>query len=66
MQLLRRSALGLVGVYNLLPEDVVQAGIVANFQGKLQDLLKARAQSGCEDWPLTFSPRVPLWQHPLR
>ena len=29
-------------------------------------LLKQRAVAGCEDWALTLSPRVPLWQHPLR
>ena len=65
LEVLRRSALGLVAVYNLLPPDVVQAETMKNFQGNLQELLKARANSGREDWPETFSPRTPLWKHPL-
>ena len=57
-ELLRRSALGLVAVYNLLPADVALEHSVAAFQKKLQQLVKARAAAGCEDWVLTFSPRV--------
>ena len=64
--LLRCSALGLVKLYNLLPGDAVAEETVADFQKKLQDLVKARAAAGCEDWPLTLSPRVPLWRHALR
>ena len=64
--LLRRSALGLVKLYNLLPEDTVAEVTVAGFQRKLQDLVKARAAAGCDDWALTLSPRVPLWKHALR
>ena len=65
-ELLRRSALGLVSVYNLLPEELVCEKEVKSFQSKLQEVLKQRAAAGCEDWKETFSPRVPLWKHPLR
>ena len=61
----RRSALGLVAVYNLLPHTAVQHEAVKDFQKTLQELLKARAAEGHEDWPETFSARVPLWRHPL-
>ena len=66
LEVVRRSALGLVAVYNLLPPEVVQSKTVKRFQEQLQEQLKARARAGCEDWPLTYSPRVPLWRHPLR
>ena len=66
LEVLRRSALGLAGVYNLLPTEVVAETTVAGFQRLLQNLLKERATSGCEDWEQTFSPRVPLYLHPLR
>ena len=65
-ELLRRSALGLVAVYNLLPKEVVTANTVKDFQKQLQGLLKQRATAGCEDWAETLSPRIPLWKHPLR
>ena len=65
-ELLRRSALGLVAMYNLLDEELVSETSVKDFQGKLQALLKERATAGCEDWAQTLSPRVPLWRHPLR
>ena len=66
LNMARRSALGLVAVYNLLPADVVQLDNVKDFQRALAGLLKKRAQAGCEDWQLTCSPRVPLWRHPLK
>ena len=63
---IRRSALGLVAVYNLLPPNVVKRTDVKEFQKKLQDLVKERAAANCEDWAETFSPRVPLYGHPLK
>ena len=62
---LRRSALGLVGVYNLLPEFVVAHETVSDFQKELQDLVKARAATGDDNWPGLFSPRHHLANHPL-
>ena len=65
-ELLRRSALGLIAVYNMLPPELVLAKTVKEFQSNLQELLKTRAKEGCDDWAETLSPRVPLWCHPLR
>jgi hypothetical protein len=62
---IRRSVLGLVTIYNLLPCFVVHAETVSIFQSRLQDVLKERALAGCADWAETFSPRVDLGQHPL-
>ena len=49
-ELLRRSALGLVAVYNRLPEKTVVEDSVKDFQRKLVSLVKERAQANCEDW----------------
>ena len=65
-ELLKRSALGLVRVYNWLPANTVSATTVKAFQARLQSLLVERANSGCEDWTSTFSPRLSWWNHPLR
>ena len=45
----RRSAFGLVSVYNLLPRTVVQHETVKAFQQSLAELLKERATVGCKD-----------------
>ena len=66
LNVIRRSALGLVAVYNLLPPEVVKLKDVKGFQRALQDLVKKRTEQNCEDWELTLSPRVPLWNHPLK
>ena len=65
-ELLRRSAFGLIRVYNWLPEEVVATDCVHAFQAHLQDLVKQRAVENLEDWKLTLSPRVPWWKHALR
>ena len=65
-ELRRRSALGLIQVYNLLPAEAVAQSSVKDFQSKLQEELKNRAAAGVEDWPSTYSPRVPWWKHPLK
>ena len=56
LEVMRRSALGLHSVYNLLPESVVSSVSVRGFQGHLQCIVKERASSGFEDWRLTLSP----------
>jgi hypothetical protein len=63
---LRRSAHGLVGVYNLLPEVLVASPTIHTFQQKLQHFVKTLAIEGDERWHQALSPHVPLWQHPLR
>jgi hypothetical protein len=64
-QLVRRSALGLVAVYNLLPPNVVEASNVSTFQGNLQRMVLECARSGYEEWSSLLSPRVALASHPL-
>ena len=59
------SAIGGCRIYNLLPDFIVDAGSVAEFQSRLQALLRARAPH-CDDWPSSFSFRLPLAFHPLR
>ena len=66
LQILSRSALGLVDVYNLLPAQVVCQKSVASMQHELQALLKFRVRNGDSYWLHTFSPRVPLHEHPLQ
>ena len=66
LNMVRRSAFGVIAVYNLLPATVVQLDSVKEFQRALGELVKGRAQAGCEDLQLTCSPRVPLWRHPLK
>ena len=65
LQILSRSALGLVDVYNLLPAQVVGQKSVASMQHELQALLNFRVRNGDSYWHHTFSPRVPLHEHPL-
>ena len=66
LEIERRSALGLIWVYNRLPADIARHDTVKEFQRSLQQLLKSRLISGCEDWKATFSPRVHAYAHPLR
>ena len=65
-ELLRRSALGLTKVYNLLPARVVNTDSVKEFQRLLRDLLLERLEAGCDDWKETLSPRGSWWRHALR
>jgi len=63
--LIKRSALGLVAVYNMLPHSVVSATSVSAFQTGLQDILVKLAKAGFPKWSEVFSPRLPLASHPL-
>ena len=59
-----RSLLGYIWVYNLLPEEIVRAATVKDFQSSCQRLLKERIMEA--DWKQTFSCRVaPRHNHPL-
>ena len=62
---LLHSAIGMVRIYNLLPDFIVAAECVSDFQSLLSSLLKDYA-SHRPDWPSLFSPRVPLAHHPLK
>ena len=40
LDIMRRSLLGLVSVYNLLPERIVRSNSVKGFQAELQNIMK--------------------------
>ena len=63
--LVKRSALGLVAIYNLLPPAIRAAKSVAAFQKGLQDCIIKFAASGFPQWSEVLSPRIPLVSHPL-
>ena len=63
---LRRPALGFVAIYNLLPQEFVDAPNVSQFQSLMQDALKSCASDNVDGWQDLFSPRVPLYLHLLR
>ena len=61
-----RSILGLLAVYNLLPEDSRAKEPVKDFQAELQKVVSKNLQEGNTDWKDTLSLRVPMKRHPLR
>ena len=63
--LLRRSALRLVAVYNLLPAYVVEMRCVKAFPSQLQLLVASRCKGRVDGWQKTLSPREPLLKHAL-
>ena len=50
-----RSIFGLICVYNLLPQYVVDCETVTKFQSELTFLAKSRCRNGCSDWHLIFN-----------
>ena len=63
--LIKRSALGLVAIYNRLPPSFRAVRSVPAFQKSLQEMVKKYATSGHPQWSEVFSPRLPLTSHPL-
>ena len=63
--LIKRSALGLVAIYNLLPPAIRAAKSVAAFQKGLQECISKFAASDFPQWSEVLSPRIPLASHPL-
>ena len=62
----RRSAFGLVSIYNFLPNEVVTQVTVKEFQQALSNLMKQQARAGHPQWSRLFSPRSDYISHPLR
>ena len=60
-----KSILGLIDVYNLLPQAVIDTNDVQTFQAKLQAILKDQAISNVRNWESHFSPRHVMHLHPL-
>ena len=44
---MKRSILGLIAIWNMLPEEIVMEPDTKDFQGALQDLVKVRAAAEC-------------------
>ena len=63
--IIKRSALGLVAIYNMLPREIVAAKSVQLFQRELQSMVSKCAQSGHPQWQELLSPRLALETHPL-
>ena len=66
LEIVKRSALGLIAVYKLLPQKIVDEDAVCNFQKMLQELAKSQINAGNERWREMFSHRIAIFQHPLR
>ena len=64
--IIKRSILGSIAIYNLLPEGIRRRSSVKEFQANLQNLLKRRAADGNEDWQCILSPRQCLKACALR
>ena len=59
-------ALSTCDVYNLLPEYIIQAADVSEFQKRMQEMCKSAAGSNFREWRDLYSPRVLTHAHPLR
>ena len=66
LDLLFHSMLGLIVIYNLLPQYVVIAKNVSDFQRRLQLLVCEMASSAQNGWGELYSPRNPIWNNKLR
>ena len=66
LEIMRRSLLGLVSVYNLLPESIVQHDSVQEFQSVLQQLMKTCVSTRGVVWFRMCSPGGDFTRHLLR
>ena len=66
LNVIRRSALGLIRTYNWLTQEIVDAPTVSKCQHRLTLAVKERAEKGRSDWIDTFSPRTGYMSQPLR
>ena len=65
VDVMKHSVLGLIDIYNLLPQAVVDKKDVHEFQRGLQELLREEAKLGIEKWQFLFSPRNEVWNNKL-
>ena len=66
LDVMRRSALGSIRVYNLLPPVVVAERDVKGFQSSLTNLIRDRVVARDGRWKVVLSPRHAVFQfHPL-
>ena len=60
-----RSIRGLIDIYNMLPQELVDIEDVGAFQSRLQAILKKLAATNAPNWETLFSPRHALHLHLL-
>ena len=66
-EIARRSLLGMVDVYNILPASIVErSACVKSFQASLQELISDCAAAETDGWQRLLSPRHTLYNHPLK
>ena len=65
LEVLKYSALGLIDVYNSLPQKVVDYDDVTDFQSALQGILKTEAAASNAGRQSVFSPRHEVWDNRL-
>ena len=63
LELMRRSAFGMIRVYNLLPEDAVAERTLKGFQRFLTQLVRDRLVARDDRWRELFSCRHRFFQH---
>ena len=61
--LIRRSIFGLTGVYNKLPQHIVDSESCNEFQHHLNVYAKDRCRAGALEWRMIYSPRRELYGH---
>ena len=66
LDLLSHSLLGLIDIYNLLPQYIIHAKTVSEFQMRLQLLVKDIATTKLQGWQEIYSPRNSLWNNKLK
>ena len=59
-KILKSSALGLVAIYNKLPQEIKRLEQVKIFRKEPQNIIKRRAERGWSDWKDIFSLRK-IW-----
>ena len=64
LEVIAKSIFGLINVYNMLPQHIIDHTDVHIFQTELQQLLKD-ASNSINNWESLFSPRHALHMHPL-
>ena len=66
-EITRRSLLGMIDVYNMLPPAIVErSSSVQMFQSLLQQLVLDAVMAYTDGWQRILSPRHPLHIHPIR
>ena len=65
LDVVAHSLLGAIDVYNILPEYVVEANNVSEFQNRLQQMLKVGASERHLNWTTMLSNRHLTFRHPV-